>query len=50
MSDKIQRYLNAYNSSFFNTNRTVKQRIRSADYPETLAEQALVEEPATVGR
>jgi glycogen phosphorylase len=40
----------AYNGSFFNTNRMVKQYIRNAYYPVTLVEHAEVEEPAPVGR
>jgi glycogen phosphorylase len=40
----------AYNGSFFNTNRMVKQYIRNAYYPVTLTELAPVEEPATVSR
>jgi len=40
----------AYNGSFFNTNRMVKQYIRNAYYPVTLVEQAQIEEPATVTR
>jgi starch phosphorylase len=35
----------AYNGSFFNTNRMVKQYIRNAYYPLTLVEQAVVAEP-----
>lgn len=40
----------AYNGSFFNTNRMVKQYIRNAYYPVTLTEEANVEEPAAVSR
>jgi len=40
----------AYNGSFFNTNRMVKQYIRNAYYPVTLVEHAQVEEPAAVTR
>jgi starch phosphorylase len=40
----------AFNGSFFNTNRMVKQYIRNAYYPVTLVEHVLVEEPATVSR
>jgi starch phosphorylase len=40
----------AYNGSFFNTNRMVKQYIRNAYYPVTLVEQARVEEPTSVTR
>ena len=38
----------AYNGSFFNTNRMVKQYIRNAYYPVNLIENASVEEPAAV--
>jgi starch phosphorylase len=40
----------AYNGSFFNTNRMVKQYIRNAYYPVNLIEHAQVEEPAAVSR
>ena len=40
----------AYNGSFFNTNRMVKQYIRNAYYPVNLIEQTSVEEPAAVSR
>jgi glycogen phosphorylase len=40
----------AYNGSFFNTNRMVKQYIRNAYYPVTLVAEAKVEEPVTVSR
>jgi glycogen phosphorylase len=40
----------AYNGSFFNTNRMVKQYIRNAYYPVTMVEQAQIEEPAAVSR
>jgi glycogen phosphorylase len=40
----------AYNGSFFNTNRMVKQYIRNAYYPVNLIENASVEEPAAVSR
>jgi len=40
----------AYNGSFFNTNRMVKQYIRNAYYPVTLVETAAVEEPVHAGR
>jgi starch phosphorylase len=40
----------AYNGSFFNTNRMVKQYIRNAYYPVTLTEHVAVEEPAAVSR
>lgn len=40
----------AYNGSFFNTNRMVKQYIRNAYYPATMVDEAIVEEPAAVSR
>ena len=40
----------AYNGSFFNTNRMVKQYIRNAYYPVSLVNVAKVEEPVSVGR
>jgi len=40
----------AYNGSFFNTNRMVKQYIRNAYYPVALVEHAQVEEPSPVTR
>jgi starch phosphorylase len=40
----------AYNGSFFNTNRMVKQYIRNAYYPVTLVDQVAVEEPSTVSQ
>jgi starch phosphorylase len=40
----------AYNGSFFNTNRMVKQYIRNAYYPVSLIEHAGVEEAAAVSR
>jgi starch phosphorylase len=40
----------AYNGSFFNTNRMVKQYIRNAYYPVTLVDQVAVEERATVNQ
>ena len=40
----------AYNGSFFNTNRMVKQYIRNAYYPVTLVETAAVEEQLAVSR
>jgi starch phosphorylase len=40
----------AYNGSFFNTNRMVKQYIRNAYYPVNLIEHASIEEPAAVSR
>jgi starch phosphorylase len=36
----------AFNGSYFNTNRMVKQYIRNAYYPVTLIEQAKVQEAA----
>jgi starch phosphorylase len=35
----------AYNGSYFNTNRMVKQYVRNAYYPEPLPETTNVEEP-----
>jgi starch phosphorylase len=40
----------AYNGSFFNTNRMVKQYIRNAYYPVTLVDSVGVEERATVSQ
>ena len=40
----------AYNGSFFNTNRMVKQYIRNAYYPVSLVQPAQVEEPVPAGR
>jgi glycogen phosphorylase len=40
----------AYNGSFFNTNRMVKQYIRNAYYPVTMVETAAVEEQLAVSR
>ena len=40
----------AYNGSFFNTNRMVKQYIRNAYYPISLVQPAAVEEPVAAGR
>jgi len=40
----------AFNGSFFNTNRMVKQYIRNAYYPLTMVEHVQVEEPAAVTR
>jgi starch phosphorylase len=40
----------AYNGSFFNTNRMVKQYIRNAYYPVSLVQPAPVEEPVHAGR
>ncbi|HUX45952.1 MAG TPA: alpha-glucan family phosphorylase [Terracidiphilus sp.] len=39
----------AFNGSFFNTNRMVKQYTRNAYYPVTLTERAHVEEPVFAG-
>jgi len=50
LSDTTHQYVVAFNGSFFNTNRTVKQSVRNAYYPVTLLESAPVEEPAPVGR
>jgi starch phosphorylase len=36
----------AFNGSYFNTNRMVKQYARNAYYPERPTETAKVEEPA----
>jgi starch phosphorylase len=40
----------AYNGSFFNTNRMVKQYIRNAYYPVTLVAEVKVEEQIAVTR
>jgi starch phosphorylase len=40
----------AYNGSFFNTNRMVKQYIRNAYYPVTLVNETKVEEPVPVAQ
>ena len=40
----------AFNGSFFNTNRMVKQYMRNAYYPMSLVSAAKVEEPVGVGR
>jgi starch phosphorylase len=47
---KLMRTTIAYNGSFFNTNRMVKQYIRNAYYPVNLVETARVEESQTVSR
>ena len=47
---KLMRTTIAYNGSFFNTNRMVKQYIRNAYYPVSLMQHAAVEEPVPVGR
>jgi starch phosphorylase len=36
----------AFNGSYFNTNRMVKQYVRNAYYPEPQLETAMVEEEA----
>jgi starch phosphorylase len=46
----IMRTTIAYNGSFFNTNRMVKQYMRNAYYPLLLVEKARVEEPEAVSR
>jgi glycogen phosphorylase len=43
---RLMRTTLAYNGSYFNTNRMVKQYSRNAYYPVKLLEQAHVEEPA----
>jgi starch phosphorylase len=43
---RLMRTTIAFNGSFFNTNRMVKQYIRNAYYPEMLAERVKVEEEA----
>jgi glycogen phosphorylase len=43
---RLMRTTLAYNGSYFNTNRMVKQYSRNAYYPVKLVEQAHVEEPA----
>ena len=40
----------AYNGSYFNTNRMVKQYIRNAYYPSTIVEDTMVEEPVPVNQ
>jgi len=47
---KMMRTTVAYNGSFFNTNRMVKQYIRNAYYPVNLVEPAKVEEPQAVNQ
>jgi starch phosphorylase len=47
---RLMRTTIAYNGSFFNTNRMVKQYIRNAYYPVNLVETAKVEETQTVSR
>jgi starch phosphorylase len=46
---RMMRNTLAFNGSFFNTNRMVKQYIRNSYYPEKLVERAKVEEPAYAG-
>ena len=41
---RLMRTTLAYNGSYFNTNRMVKQYVRNAYYPEKLTETAKVEE------
>ena len=43
---RLMRTTLAFNGSYFNTNRMVKQYVRNAYYPERLAEAAKVEEEA----
>ena len=43
---RLMRNTLAFNGSYFNTNRMVKQYARSAYYPERLLETAKVEEAA----
>ncbi len=45
---RLMRTTLAFNGSYFNTNRMVKQYNRNAYYPQTLLEQAKVEEPVFV--
>jgi starch phosphorylase len=47
---KLMRTTIAYNGSFFNTNRMVKQYIRNAYYPVNMLETAKVEETQAVSR
>ena len=47
---RLMRTTIAYNGSFFNTNRMVKQYIRNAYYPVNLVELAKVEETQTVSQ
>ena len=44
---RMMRTTIAYNGSFFNTNRMVKQYIRNAYYPMTMLESVPVEEPVS---
>ena len=43
---RLMRTTLAFNGSYFNTNRMVKQYVRNSYYPERLNETAKVEEPA----
>jgi starch phosphorylase len=43
---RVMRTTLAFNGSYFNTNRMVKQYTRNAYYPVKLVEHARVEEPA----
>jgi starch phosphorylase len=45
---RLMRTTLAFNGSYFNTNRMVKQYNRNAYYPQALLEQAKVEEPVLV--
>ena len=45
---RLMRTTLAFNGSYFNTNRMVKQYNRNAYYPQTLVEHAKVEEPVLV--
>jgi starch phosphorylase len=45
---RLMRTTLAFNGSYFNTNRMVKQYNRDAYYPQTLVEHAKVEEPVLV--
>jgi starch phosphorylase len=45
---RLMRTTIAFNGSYFNTNRIVKQYNRNAYYPQVLLEPAKVEEPAYV--
>ena len=47
---RIMRTTLAFNGSYFNTNRMVKQYNRNAYYPIKLVENARVEEPARIGQ
>ena len=43
---RLMRTTLAFNGSYFNTNRMVKQYVRNAYYPEPQLETAMVEEEA----